>query len=445
MCIGLFTADGPLLRLIAGWLVLALWCPALAHDIPNDVTVQAFIKPAGERLQLLVRVPLKAMRDVDYPKRGPGFLDLARAEPSLREAAALWISDNVELYEGDARLRAPRLVEARISLESDKSFGSYETALAHLAGPRLPDKTDLYWNQALMDVLLEYPIASQDSEFSVRPRLERLGLTTLTVLRFVAPNGVVRAFEYHGDAGLVRLDPRWHHAALRFVESGFLHILSGADHLLFVLCLVIPFRRLWPLFIVVTAFTVAHSVTLIAAAFGLGPDALWFPPLIETLVAISILYMALENITGANVRRRWAIAFLFGLVHGFAFSFELRQTLQFAGEHLVTSLLAFNVGIELGQLAVLVVLIPLLNLLFRFVIAERLGIIILSAFVAHTAWHWMLERGDKLSRFPWPAFDSATFASGLRWLMLVVALGGLVWLISVLRQHRAQGQAVKPP
>jgi hypothetical protein len=420
--------------------VLVLWAVSLAghaHDIPADVTVQAYVRPAGERLQLLVRVPLKAMRDVDYPRRGPGFLDLPRAASALREAAALWIGDNVRLFENDKPLAHPQLVDARISLGSDKSFASFDAAMAHLKGPKLPDSSDLYWEQALLDVLLEYPIGSERAEFSIQPRLERLGLRTTTVLRFVPPGGVVRVFEYHGDAGLVRLDPGWHHAALRFVQSGFVHILSGMDHLLFLLCLVIPFRRLWPLIAIVTAFTVAHSITLIAAASGLGPDALWFPPLIETLVAVSILYMALENIVGASMRRRWIIAFVFGLVHGFAFSFELKQTLQFAGEHLVTALLAFNVGVELGQVLMLVLFIPLLNLLFRF-IPERTGTIVISAFVAHTAWHWMVERGGQLSRFPWPVPDAAGLASLTRWLMALVALGGIVWLVSVIRQHRAE-------
>src|SRR5262245_45141187 len=93
-----------------------------AHDIPADVLVSAFLKPEGQRLRLLVRVPLKAMREVDFPKRGPGYLDLALADASLRNAAKLWISDSAELYEGDARLGPPQLVDARVSLESDKSF-----------------------------------------------------------------------------------------------------------------------------------------------------------------------------------------------------------------------------------------------------------------------------------------------------------------------------------
>src|SRR5581483_11929337 len=161
-------------------------------------------------------------------------------------------------------------------------------------------------------------------------------------LMFVPPGGSVRAFELTGDPGLVRLDPSWRQASMTFVRLGFFHILEGTDHLLFLFCLVIPFRRLRALIAVVTSFTVAHSITLIASAYDYAPDALWFPPLIETLIAASIVYMALENIVfqaggsssaagdgrspatrseSAGLRRRWIITFGFGLVHGFGFSF----------------------------------------------------------------------------------------------------------------------------
>jgi hypothetical protein len=184
---------------------------------------------------------------------------------------------------------------------------------------------------------------------------------------------------------------------------------------------------------VVTAFTVAHSMTLIASAYNLAPDALWFPPLIEVLIAASIVYMALENIVKpGGARHRWMIAFGFGLVHGFGFSFALRQTLQFAGSHLLTSLLSFNIGVELGQLLALLIAIPLLDLLFRFVVAERMGTIILSAFVAHTGWHWMLERWAALAqyRFYAPAWDGLFWAAVLRWAALILGGAGLMWWIA---------------
>src|SRR5258705_40421 len=141
-----------LVNCLAALTALALVLPscAEAHDIPTDVTVNAFVRPDGRQLRLLVRVPLKAMREVDFPRRGPGYLDLARADASLKSAATLWIADNVELVQGETRLGPPQLLDARVSLESDKSFASYEQALAHVTGPRLPDKLDLYSEQGLL-------------------------------------------------------------------------------------------------------------------------------------------------------------------------------------------------------------------------------------------------------------------------------------------------------
>ncbi len=432
--------------LVLAALVLALPLGPRAHEIPNDVTVHAFLRPEGQRLRLLVRAPIAAMRDVVFPTRDETNLDLARAEPAVRDAATLWISDSIAIYEGGRRLGAPQITATQISLPSDPSFASYDAALAHVTGRPLPSDTAIVWNQGLIDVLFEYAIASDRSDFSIEPALARLGIRVVTTLRFRPPDGVERAFELTGDPGIVKLDPRWHQAALRFVELGFFHILDGTDHLLFLLCLVIPFRRLRPLVLVVTAFTVGHSITLLASAFDLAPDALWFPPLIETAIAASIVYMALENIVGSAYLRqsRWIIALAFGLVHGFGFSFALRKTLQFAGSHVVTSLLAFNVGVELGQVLVLLVLVPALQLMFRYVVAERVGTIILSAIVAHTAWHWMIERGSDLSRFEWPAVTAAGLAGALRWLMGLVIVAGLVWLASVVRRiHRSAPQSTE--
>lgn len=420
-----------------GWFAL-LAMPLAAHDIPNDITLQAFLKPEGRTLRMLVRVPLRAMRDMEFPQRGEGYMDLVRSEPFLRDAATLWISDAVTMYENDRALPKPRVVETRISLESDKSFGSYEEALKHVTGAKLSSATTVVWDQTLLDILFEYPIQSDRSRFSFRSSWARLGIHVVTVIRYVFAGGAVRAFEFAGDPGLVRLDPGWLQAAGRFVRLGFLHILDGTDHLLFLFCLVIPFRRLRALVPVVTAFTVAHSITLIASAYGMAPGALWFPPLIETLIAASIVYMALENIVRAgegyaDAQNRWMIAFGFGLVHGFGFSFALRETLQFAGTHLLTSLLAFNIGVELGQLLVLLLCVPLLDWFFGHVVRERMGVIILSALVAHTGWHWMTERGAQLSsyRYAWPVFDDAFAASAARAMILVVLIAAVFWLIRI--------------
>jgi hypothetical protein len=370
---------------------------------------------------------MSAMQDVDFPRKGIGYLDIPRAESALRTAASLWLADGIKVYGNGRVLPAPTIAAVRVSLPSDAWFGSYDEAMAQLARPPLPADINLYWAQGMLDVRLDYPIAADDGDFAIAPKLDRLGLRTLIVLRYLPRDGAERAFELHGDPGLVRLDPRWHQAAARFVVDGFFHILDGIDHLLFIACLVLPLRRLKPLALIVTAFTLAHSITLIAAALGWVPAGLWFPALIEALIAASIVYMALENIVGAKLDHRWAIAFGFGLVHGFGFSFALRDSLQFAGSHLVSALLAFNVGVELGQLLVLLVLVPALAWLFRHVVSERMGIVMASVLIAHTAWHWLQERFERLQQFPLPAFDAATGAALMRGAMYVLIGSVVLW------------------
>lgn len=412
-----------------------------AHEVPDEVTVLTFLKPEGEHLTFLVRAPLKSLRDVDIPLKANGFLDLGRIGTPLRHAGQLWISDFVKVYENGEPLPKPEFLGARVALPGDRSFESYDTALANILGRPLDPATDITWAQGFIEVAYRYPIASEGSRFSIEPGLTRLGVRVNVTLRTLFPDGRERAFDVHADVGRVELDPSWWQASSFFVAEGFWHILGGIDHLLFLFALVIPFRRLRPLVVVVTAFTLAHSVTLIASAYGLAPQALWWPPLVETLIAVSILWMALENIVGAKAGRRWFIAFGFGLVHGFGFSFLLTERLQFAGSHLLAALLAFNVGVELGQLLVLVVVVPALGLLFRYVVPEKVGVIILSAFVAHTAWHWILERGSELMLFPWPAVDAVGLSTFLWWLIAIVGMAGLLWLVSgAVRRFQGEGR-----
>lgn len=424
-----FRRDLPALILAVG-----LVGAGFAHEIPTEVTAHLIVKPAGDRLQLLARVPLGSMRDVEFPALPSGYLDAENMALELPDLATVWIAGFIEIYEAGTRLPPPIVAATRISLPGDKSFASFDQALAHVARPLPPGHENLVTDQVLFDVLLEYPIASDRAAFSMRPGLEHLAARVRTVLRFQTPDGSVRAYQFLEDPGRVALDPSWVQAAWRFVELGFFHILGGPDHLLFLLCLVIPFRCLRPLVLIVTAFTIAHSFTLIISAFDLAPDAIWFPPLIETFIAITVVYMALENIVGVSgIHRRWMIACAFGLIHGFGFSFALRETLQFAGSHLLASLISFNLGVELGQLLVLVLLVPALEFLFRFVIAERIGTVILSALVAHTAWHWMTERADQLSQynFDWTWLTTAQLADAVRWLMWTVIAVGVLWIVSV--------------
>jgi mono/diheme cytochrome c family protein len=446
----------------AAFAVLATPRPLGGHEVPERVAISAFVHPDGARgvLRVVARVPLEAMRDVDFPVQADSSLHVAGATALLPEAARLWVANYLAFYEDGRDLLPARITATRLSLPSDRAFESYATAVAHVADAPLGEDTGLRWQQAMLDLVIEYPIESAASRFAVEPRLAHLGVRTTTVLRLVlpdapaaaannaAPGSRTRAFTYVGDPGRIELDPSFLQAAARFVVEGFRHILGGLDHLLFILCLVLPVRRWRPLVAIVTAFTVAHSLTLGAASLGLVPGALWFPPLVEALIALSIAWLAIENVLlpAERLEDRWRMAFGFGLIHGFGFSFALGEQLQFAGAHLLTSLAAFNAGVELGQLLVLVLAVPALALLRRYAGADRgrLVTIVGSVLVAHVAWHWMTARFSTLAEYraslAWPAVDGMFALGALRVALLAaVALAVALAFRQVLRAIATRG------
>ena len=434
----------PLVPLVIPLLVALLLVPSVTggHEVPARVAIQAYVQPEGDRLRLLLRVPLEAMRDVEFPIRGDGTLDLEAVRALLPDAARLWIANYLAVEEEGLTLGAAQIAATRISLPNDRAFESFAGALAHVRGAPLPPETQVRWQQALFDVLLEYPIASADARFAIVPSLAHLGVRTTSVVRIVRPDGGERVLVYEGNPERIVLEPRWYDAGVRFLGEGFRHILGGFDHLLFLFCLVLPVRRWRPLVAIVTAFTLAHSITLGAASLGLVPSALWFPPLIEAGIAVSIVWLAIENLLLAPERleQRWMLAFAFGLVHGFGFAFALGENLQFAGAHLFTALASFNVGVEAGQLVVLALALPVLWMVHRHVGVERhrLVTIVGSAIVAHTAWHWMTERigvlGEYRAGFTWPALDASFALGAMRFaLLLTIALAAGLAMRHILR------------
>ena len=369
-----------------------------AHEIPNDVTVHAFLRPEGQRLRLLVRAPIAAMRDILFPTRDENNLDLTRAEPAVRDAATFWIADSITLYEGGTRLGAPRIVATQISLPSDRSFASYDTALAHVDrtaartghGARLEPGPD------------GRPLRVHDRVGSIgrsrsTPRSRRLGIRVVTTLRFRSPDGVERAFELAGDPGTGQagsaLAPGGAGASSSWASSTF-----STAPIIFCSC------SAWS-----------------SRSAACGRSCSWSRPSPSRTRSRSSPRHSISRPTRCGSRRsskrrsprrsstwrsrtssgseylrqsRWIIALAFGLVHGFGFSFALRQTLQFAGSHVADVARSRSTsGSSSARSWFCIVLVPALQLMFRYVVAERMGTILLSAIVAHTAWHWMIDRG----------------------------------------------------
>ena len=180
-------------------------------------------------------------------------------------------------------------------------------------------------------------------------------------------------------------------AAFLYVKLGYQHILPlGVDHILFVLSLFLLSPKLKPVLWQATAFTVAHTVTL-----GLSMYHVINPPakIVEPLIALSILYVAMENIISPKLRTaRIGIVFLFGLVHGMGFANALGQ-LGLPQNSYLTSLLMFNVGVELGQLTVILTAYLLLAKWFGNKPYYRNAIVIpLSVLIAVIAAFWTVQR-----------------------------------------------------
>ena len=332
----------------------------------------------------------------------------------------------------------------RVALPWDRSFTSFDDAFAKVASAPLPADTQVFWNQGFLDVHLTYA-APEEGSVSIECRVapgfgDRVALDVIYETRDPG-TGEIDGDLFHISAreGRVALDPSGFQAARAFFRSGVEHILTGWDHLLFLLVLIAPFgqlSRLKHLLAIVTGFTVAHSVTLVSAALGYAPSAGWFPPLVEAVVALSIVYTAAENLISASVLRRAALAFAFGLFHGFGFAFALGESLAFAGDHIPVALFSFNVGVEAGQAALVLAVLPLLHLLggsdrSRFALNA-----LLSVLAGHAAWHLMEGRFSELYR-AW------TIAGGARptwsWLLWPVALVGIAGWVAIAKTRSRAG------
>lgn len=177
-----------------------------------------------------------------------------------------------------------------------------------------------------------------------------------------------------------------------FLKLGVEHIIRGYDHLLFLAGLLLACRRLGTMAGIITCFTLAHSITLALAAF----DVVSLPSrIVEPLIAASIVFVGVENLLrrGEEPPRRWLLTFGFGLVHGFGFAGALKAAgLGAGGASLAMPLFSFNLGVEIGQIAVAAVFLPLLLLLRRVPKFVRHGLPLASSVVAILGSYWFLQR-----------------------------------------------------
>jgi hydrogenase/urease accessory protein HupE len=239
--------------------------------------------------------------------------------------------------------------------------------------------------RASVVVIVDYACVAPVHELAIRDGLpEMLGSRYHTLLSVEAP-GAAQQYVLEAERPEARIpvlagapaDRPAGAGILAFFRLGVEHILSGFDHLLFVFALILRGGSLASIFAIVTAFTVAHSVTLALAVL----DVVTLPPrFVEPVIALSIVYVAAENIFFERAAsRRWLVGFVFGLVHGFGFAGGLLE-LDLPADALIGSLVSFNLGVEAGQAMVIAALAPLLAALRRFAWEPR-AVAVLSSLV----------------------------------------------------------------
>jgi len=180
-----------------------------------------------------------------------------------------------------------------------------------------------------------------------------------------------------------------HSTLLQFVGLGVEHILAGYDHLVFLLGLLIVGAGFKDITKIISSFTAAHSVTLALSTLDVVHIS---PSFVEPLIAVSIIYVGLENILRRDLKRRWLLTFGFGLVHGFGFAAALRDVGIGSGSTAVIPLVSFNVGVELGQLSIAMVALPIIwRLRRRSVFVTRFAPAC-SAVIGIAGMAWLVER-----------------------------------------------------
>lgn len=241
--------------------------------------------------------------------------------------------------------------------------------------------------QSAAKVSIEFRCPGAPSELTIRDDMPNVMGDSYHALMLITWSGGSHQFAFGRDAPettvRIEADARAGRGAGSFFPLGIEHILTGYDHLLFLLALILRGGNLVQVLKIVTAFTIAHSVTLGLAAL----DVVALPgALVEAAIALSIAYVAAENLLPRfAVSRRWAVSFLFGLIHGFGFSSVLRE-IGLPKENLVLALLNFNLGVEAGQAAVVVVILPILLQLRRRTWEPKLVAAISSVILAVGVW-----------------------------------------------------------
>ena len=360
-------------RGVAGAVVLALVvitciaAPACAHQV-NISTARVELKP---QRAVAVEVAMKGS-DVDRVAgthvfdEQKGLVDTAKVAESAAAIAA-YVGAHVAVTGADG---TPCIVGApQVTADEDGVITRNTYSCAKVAGDLVYHSTVLTGsNSSARQVVLigAGPDAAQ----------ALLDNTNTTLTLSVPPPSLFSVME-------------------RYLVTGIEHIFLGYDHIAFLIAIVLWARRLLPVIKIVTAFTLAHSITLSLAALQIVviPSTI-----VEPAIAASIVFVAVENFFSRDIDGRWKVTFAFGLIHGFGFASAL-QEFGLPAHAVVPALAAFNIGVEIGQVAIVSIVVPVLVVLDRLFAADRTKpvraaalVYALSALITVLGSYWFLTR-----------------------------------------------------
>ncbi len=331
-------------------------------------------------------------------------LDAIRDQP----LAFASIAAQGQVFSVDGKILMADIVDIGIHPGSEQPpFSSLEEARRALREEVIFPYHDpeIYVGETVTDLLLRYhhdrSIDTYTYQSTLNPGLEGQEDTANLLLDYFP--GKTRVHRLTGllNEPVVIRNSEWA-AISTFILQGIVHILKGLDHVLFVLCLTLGTAGLVGLLWRITGFTLGHTATLILGFFGFVPQGAWFIPAVETAIAVTIIYAAalalLANRHSSDSVITYTVTTGIGLIHGFGFSFVLHELLLPGGAHLGKSLIAFNVGVEIGQL---VIVIAVWGLMIGIARMSGSGAALLRWAVAlpciAIATHWTVERAVLLA------------------------------------------------
>jgi hypothetical protein len=363
------------------FLLFALFASAAAAHKPSDSYLTVTVAGSAVRGQWDI-----ALRDLDFAigldSNGDGDITWGELRARHNEIAAYALARLTIALDGAAC--QPRVSAQMVDHHSD---GAYAVLRFEAQCAQLGRALDLGYN-LFFDL---------DPQHKGLLRLEYEGVTRTAIF---SPEAARQRFELTRPSRFVQF--------LDYGREGVWHIWIGFDHILFLLSLLLPavlvpsrngwhaverFKpAFWDVLKIVTAFTIAHSITLSLAALGV----ITLPTrLTESAIALSVILAALNNIFPLFERRRWMVAFAFGLIHGFGFASVLAD-LGLPREVLLLALVGFNLGVEVGQLAIVSVFLPTAYWLRRTMLYQRVIFLGGSALICLRAGVWFVERAFNL-------------------------------------------------